>query len=807
MEHLLADLKQAVRMLRTRPLFTIIATLSVAIGIGASTTLFSVINALLLRTPPGVAQPERAIELGRTNGGRGFDSFSFPELRAMQTRLRAVDAVAGWRLTPLSFSAGSDSERIMGMAASAEYFDVFGLRPSRGRFYSRAEDRVPAENPVIVLSHRFWKERFNEDPAILGRTIDINRVQFAVVGVMSPEFAGHMPVVQPDVYFPLTMFAITRPGFQAWNDTRSSWLNAVGRLAPAATMDRANAELKTLFVQLIEENADPRNQRSARAMSFGSVPGPGRAPVTAFLTLLLALVGFVLLITCANVAGMLIARATAREREISIRLALGSGRAAIIRQLVVESTVLFLIGGLGGVAFARWSSAALSAIPLPTPIPIVLDFSADTRVVLVGLALALMTGLIFGLVPALQASRPSLIGTLKSEHLRSGSRAGRLRRVFVMAQVALSLVLLASAGLFLRSLQRASTIDPGFDPVDVQMVSFDLNMDGYDRARGALFQQRLLERVRQMPRVTAAAYASDLPLDLGNSGTQVFPEDWQDRGEQNYLGTHFSRVGGDYFNTLRIASLQGRVFSAIDHERSPRVAVVSKAFAERVWPQQDAVGKRLRLDEEMHTVIGVVQDVKNQTLMETTEPMAYFATSQSYDPALTLLVRGESVSAQELRAAIHEVDPRLSLSFIQRLEDYTAIGIMPQQIAAALTTVLGLIALLLSAMGVYGVIAFTVAQRTREIGTRMALGANAADVVRLIVRDGLSLAGPGLLLGLLAALGLSRVIRSFILGVAPADPATFLVVPLTLLLAIVAASWSPARKAAAIQPIQALKSE
>lgn len=807
MDRTVQDLRFAFRMLRQRPLFALIATLSVAIGIGATTTVFSVINSLLLEPPAGIEDPERAVEVGRSNGGRGFDSFSFPELRDMQTRLRTLDAVAGWRMTPVSFSAGSESERIMGMSASAEYFDVFGLVPLFGRFYTRAEDRVPGENPLVVLSHRFWTNRFAGERSMLGRTIDLNRQQFTVIGVMPEQFGGHIPAVQPDVYFPLTMWGSVQPGFNSWNERNSSWMTALGRLAPGATAEQANAELAALFASLPQPNPDPRNHRSARVMSVSSVPGGGRLPVTAFLTLLLALVGFVLLITCANVGGMLIARAAAREREIAIRLAIGSGRGAIVRQLVVESLTLFLIGGMGGVLFARWSSAALSAVPLPVPIPVDLDFSADARVLGFGLLLALITGLVFGLMPALQASKPSLVAALKWEARRQGSRGGRLRRSFVMAQVALSLVLLASAGLFLRSLQRAAHIDAGFDPADAQIVSFDLSMDGYDETRGRLFQARLLDHVRALPGVSAVGYADDLPLDLGMSGSPVIPEDWAQRGDEGRISSAFSVVGGDYFDALRITLLQGRVFGPTDTHTAPRVAVISRGLAERAWPNQDPIGKRVRFDGELHSVIGVVVEVKNKTLMETTEPMIYVTTAQRYDPSLHLIVRSADLSPQRLRAALLELDPRLSLSLIQPLAEYTGIGIMPQRIAAFLTSILGLLALLLSAMGVYGVIAFTVAQRTREIGTRMALGANRADVLRLIVRDGVSLAGPGLLLGLLAALALSRLIRSFILGVAPADPVTFLLVPATLLAVIILASWTPARRAAGIEPIQALKSE
>ncbi len=809
METLSRDLRYALRLLRQRPLFTLIAALSVAIGIGATTVIVSVINAVLLRPPAGVGAPERALEVGRSMGGQGFDTFSYPELLDMRAQARTIESVAGWRFTPLSMSAGPESERIIGLAVSAEYFPTLGLAPARGRFYTPAEDRDPGANPLVVLSYRFWQNRFAADPAIVGRTLDLNRRQFTVVGVAPEPFRGHLVGVQPDLYLPLTMWAVARPNFN-FNERRSSWVTAVARLRSGATLEQANAELAAIFQRMPERAPDPRNQRSATASTLGSVPGPARVVVTAFLGLLLGLVALVLLITCANVAGMLIARATAREREIAIRLAIGSGRAAIARQLILESVLLFAIGGLGGLAIAQWGASALSAVQLPVPIPVELNFRPELRVLLFGFTLALVTGLLFGLAPALHASKAPVMSVLKSESAQRNSRAGRLRRAFVTTQLGLSLILLASAGLFLRSLQRALQIDAGFDGHDVQMVSLDLDMDGYDQLRGQLFYRALLERVRTLPGVTQAAFGDDLPLDLGISETSMFPEGWTDARGRDGIEAAFNRVGGDYFGTLRIKVLQGRGFTENDQAAAQRVAVVSRSFAETAWPGQQPIGRRLRLDpngEEWLIVVGVVADVKHKTLMDATQPTVYLPVTQDYVSALTLLVRGRGVTPAALRAALLTVDPRLSMSLIQPLDQYTAIGTMPQRIAALLTSALGLLALLLSTLGVYGVIAFMVAQRTREIGTRMALGAARSDVLRLVLRDGARLAAPGLILGLLAALAIGRLIRSFILGVAPLDPLTFTTVPLALLAAVALACWTPARRAASIQPIQALKTE
>ncbi|HSL70096.1 MAG TPA: ABC transporter permease, partial [Longimicrobiales bacterium] len=625
MNHLLADLKFAVRLLRQRPLFALVAALSIAVGVGVTTTIFSVFNALLLKSPPGVQQPERIVELGRTDRRGGFDTFSWPEVMAMQGQSKQLSAIAAWRMSPMSFSAGRESERVMGMAASAQYFEVFGLKPALGRFYGPSEDRLAGSNYVVVLSHRFWTNRLAADPAIVGRTIDLNRRAFTVVGIAPEDFRGHVPAVGPDVYFPITMFGVVRPGFDGWELKQASWVTAVGRLGTGASITSANAELATIFARLWSE-VDARERRGALAVTYGPIPEGGRGPITNFLSLLLALVGFILLITCANVAGMLIARAAAREKELAIRLAIGCSRAALVRQLVIESVLLFAIGGAAGVLFARWSASALTSIQLPVPIPLDLDFSADLRVLGFGLALALITGLVFGLAPALQASRPALTHALKSESSRRSSRGGRLRRGFVMAQVALSLVLLASAGLFLRSLQRAARIETGFDARNVYTLSFDLSMDGYDDARGEQFQARVLERLRAVPGVSSVAYAEDLPLDFSINEMPVAPEGWRDPAGREAMGTAFSAVGGDYFDALRIPLLRGRVFGPQDVKAAAPVAVVSRIFAERAWPGHDPIGRRVRLrgfTDESLTVIGMVADVKNQMLMETTEPMIY----------------------------------------------------------------------------------------------------------------------------------------------------------------------------------------
>jgi predicted permease len=564
--------------------------------------------------------------------------------------------------------------------------------------------------------------------------------------------------------------------------------------------------------RLADPSVDQRYRRSAAAKPIGLVPGAGRGPVAAFFGLILGVVGLVLLITCANIAGMLIARATAREREIAIRLAIGAGRARLIRQLLAESVVLFALGGAAGLLLATWLTRILSATRLPIPIRLDLDFAPDLNVLVAGMAVALVTGLVFGLVPALQASRPDLVGALKREAASGRGRAGRTRRIFVAGQVALSVVLLVSAGLFLRSLQQAAAIDAGFDPTNVDIVAFDLSIDGYDEDRGLVFIDDVLSRMRDRPGVRGAALALDLPLDLGSHGYPVFPEGWNAAAGASGMGAAYNVVSEEYFETLSIEIERGRSFEASDREGSRPVVVVSGTFAEQAWPGENAVGRRVRrtADSEWMTVIGVAADVKNQMLSEEGEPMIYYPVRQRYSPSAILVVRGDAAAGRmtdAMLATLRDIDPALSLDPPQQLEAYTAIGILPQRIGAIVTSSLGVIALLLSAIGVYGVIAYMVSQRTREIGIRVALGASRADLVRLVLRGGMTLTLPGLAIGVLLASGVGRVMRGFILGVAPGDPLTFLLMPAILLAAIVLASIGPATRASAVEPLKALRAE
>jgi predicted permease len=814
MHDFLQDIRYALRGLRQKPLFALIAILSIAIGLGANASIFSIVNAMLLRPPAGIGHPERVVEIGRSNHGQGFDSFSYPELQDITSSIHSLDRVAGTRDVAMSFTGPSGAgERIFGEAVSAPYFEALGTTPLMGRFFTNEED-VPNTGFVAVVSHSFWKKHMGSRADAVGSTIELNRKPFTVIGVGRPGFTGHVQLITADVFVPLRMFTTMRPGFDEVLNRQASWLTIVGRTAPDATVDKVNTDLSTLFKRLAQQYPEGyvESQRSAQAQLLSGIPAGAHKPISAFLALLMGMVALVLLTTCANVAGMLLARAAGREREIAIRIAMGSGRSRLIRQLLVESLLLFSIGGFLGMLLSTWGMRLLSSVSLPVPVVLNLDFTPDARVFMFGLLLTLGTGALFGLAPALQSTKPNLVSALKNEGSAKHSRGGRLRRMFVMAQVSFSLVLLIAAGLFLRSLQHAAKADAGFNADGVRVMSFNLALDGYDDVRGKDLLRRLTTGLANAPGVEAAAATTDLPLDLSSSESPAYPEGYTG-GQDGGLGAGFTNITPGYFDALRIGVLKGRAFDATDAPTSPPVVVVSKAFADKAWPGQDPIGKTLRWSDPkgpVRRVVGVVADTKTQTLMEEISPMVYMPLSQEYAGGVTLVVRSKlppkDANAVMMRG-IHDVDSKIALTPIQSLKGVTSIGILPQRMAAIISVSMGGLALLLSGMGIYGVIAYMVTQRTREIGVRVALGAKRRDVIGLVVRSGLRLALPGLLIGLAIAFGVSQLVRAFILGVQPLDPATFVLVPAVLLLMIAVATWVPAFRAARITPMSALRSD
>lgn len=815
MDRLAHDLRFGVRQIRQRPGFAVVATLSLALGVGANAAVFNAARMLVLRPVPGVAEPERVVELAPDEGG--FSSLAYPDYVDLRGRVPALEAMAAYAMGTFSFSGADGAERIIGLHVTPEYFSVMGIAPHRGRFFSAEDDRNGGATLVAVLSHRFWETRLGASPAVVGSTVQVNRASFVVIGIAPPDFRGHTVVFQPDIYLPFhTAPLLGTTDAEVMASRRSSWHQAVALLAPGASVEQADQQVKSAFARLAEAHPETNAGRGGIVVALALVPGDAREAVAAFLAVLEGMVLLVLLVTCANVAGMFVSRHATREREMAVRLSLGAARPRLVRQLITEAVLVFLLGGTLGTLMGLWLLSIAPIDLLPLPFAIRLDLSPDPGALGAALALTLGTGVAFGLLPALGATRLDLTSALKGD---GTSRAGLgwLRRSFVAGQVAFSLVLLVSAGLLLRALDRAAGMPAGFDPTTVLKTGVNLELEGYSEPDGLDFQERLVDRLARIPGVQSAALSDDLPLDLSRQGTLIVPEGWSGADGRSRLLGDYNQVSPDYFQTLRIGVLEGRSFQPGDVAGGELVAIVSRAFAASVWPGESAVGRRVSVLTsigggvgEPRTIVGVVDDVKSQLVSEELRPAVYLPLSQAYSAETNVIVRGEEAGVTLsglVREAVLELDHALSMEPVVSLESLTSVGLLPQRLAAGLATVLGLLAVFLAGVGIYGVVAFAVAQRTREIGVRVALGASRGSIRRLVLRGGLKLALPGVALGLLAAVGTGYVLRFLLLGVSPLDPLALGVMSMILMMVVVLACLLAGRRAGAVQPLTALKAE
>ena len=809
------NLRIAYRSLRKRPLFLLVSVGSLAVGIGANTAIFSVVDHFFLRPPPGIPNADRMVELGRGRDGAGFDSFSYPDFLDLREQAEPLRELAGYRMEMLTLSRGEEGERAFGFLVSANYFRLLGVSPHLGRTFTPEEDQGVNENPVAVLSHDYWQSRLGSDPDVVGSTLYVSRRPYTVVGVTPPGFNGHITVGNPDVYLPLLQQPSLNQGRDYFQRRGASFFQVLGLLAPGATVEEADAAVGTVFRRLAEEYPETNANRTASVRAFGSLPAAIRGPAGMFFGILTAFVGLLLLITCANVAGMFMARAGARQKEIAIRLSMGSDRWRLILHLLTESLLVFALGGAAGFLLATWSLDLLTRVQLPAPIPLALNLEADARIFVFTLGLTLLAGLVFGLLPARAALDLDLLSALKNEGEGARASVGRLRRWFVTAQVGASLVLLVAAGLLLRALETAGEMEKGFQAEGVYLSLMDLSAEGYGEAEGRVFQEEMLSYFSQRPLAGSVALSLDLPLDLSSHGTGVVPEGWEPSEAESSVGVGFNAVSPSYFETLRIPVLEGRGFTNADGEGSEPVAVVSRTLVRRVWPGESPLGRRIQWGgsgDEWLTVVGVVEDVHNQLLSETVGPFVYRPLAQLYGPEVHLVVRTGSETehrqvVEEIHRGLRTLDPTISLSPVLAMDRYTEVGILPQRLAGYLSTGLGLLALLLSGMGVYGVMAFAVSRRTREMGIRMALGAQQGRVLRSVIAGAVRLALPGLLVGAFLAVGVGYLLQSLLLGVSPVDPLALLGVAAALAGMVVLAALVPAQRAARVDPGEALRSE
>ncbi len=826
METLFQDMRYGFRMLFKSPGFTAVAALSLALGIGANTTIFTLINAIFLNPIPVENAPglvtlytiDARVKEDDAGGGNVLMPTSRPNFEDYRDHNSVFAGLVATSGLPLNLLQGGTPEQIGGEIVSGNYFSLLGVRPALGRAFLPEEDKIPGASPVVVLSHAFWTKRFGGDPGIVGGRLTLNGLPFTVVGVAPKGFLGTNLLQTPDLWVPMMMHKQVLAGFIADNfdDRRALTFNIFGRLKPDATIETAQAELRTIASNLEKEYPEPNRGRSVTLMPLAQTtihPALRRAFIKAG-GLLMTVVGLVLLIACANVANLLLARSTARRKEIAIRLSLGASRARLIRQLLTESLLLALLGGALGLLIAVWGRDLLLAFRPPQFFPNGLTLDLDGRVLGFTLAISLITGALFGIAPALQASRPDLVAELKE---RTGSQAahrgGRfsLRGALVVTQVALSLISLIGAGLFLRSMQNTQRIDPGFDAKNLLTVGFDLGAQGLDMVRGRAYHDRLLETIRALPGIRSAALSANPPIG-GGIGRTIFPEGQApNTGAVGQFATTNS-IGRGYFTTLGIPIRRGRDFVETDREGAPRMVIINEAMAKHFWPGQEALGKRFKFfgDESFAEVVGVAENAKVESLTEDPQPIAYLPEMQAYEPAMVLNVRTEGDPRPLLdtvRRSAQALEPSMPLNNVQTAEDLIAASLWAPRMAAILLSIFGILALVLASVGIYGVMSYAVSQRTREFGIRMALGAQPSDVLTLVLRQGMRLVGLGVAIGLAAALWTTRLAAALLVGVSATDPATFAAIALLLASVAAFASFLPARRATRIDPTIALRYE
>ena len=817
METLLKDLAYAVRSMARSPLFAAVAVVSLALGIGANTAIFTLVNALFLNPLP-VARPSELVAVQTVDARNpGVFTVSFPNFEDIRDKNDVFSGLAAYSFPNLiSLRAGSgEPEQIFVEFATGNYFDVLGLEPAIGRFFLDEEDETPGSHPVAVLSHGLWGRRFGADPKVLGTTVQLNGHPFTVVGVAPEGYKGVAVLFGPDLWVP-TMMQETLAAAQFrdfFDDRRALFFNVFGRLGPGVSLEQASANVGVIANALAQEYPEQNRDRSAKAVPLTAAalfPG-GQQAMLLGTVVLMTIVGLVLLIACSNVANLMLAKAVARQKEIAVRLSMGAGRLRLIRQLLTESTVIALAGGLVGILVAYagrnfiWSfRPAFVANNLVQP-------TLDAPVFLFALAISLATGLLFGLVPALQASRFNVVDALKNETraFAGAERRLSLRNVLVVSQVALSIVSLVAAGLFLRSASHAQEIDPGFETRRLGVLIVNPGQAGYDQARAEHFYDDVLARVESLPGVRSASWASNLPL-FGGLSRSVFPEGLEDQDEQEGVLVSANTIDLGYLDTFDVALLRGRDFTAADRRDSTPVAIVNEKMTEQFWPGQEALGKRFRLygNSFFTEVVGVVETTKIATLGEDPQPGVYLPLDQNFSDAMTLYLRTEGDPAPVMAAAQREIramDPSVPMINPLTVGEVIDQSLFAPKLAAGLLGVMGTIALALASVGLYGVLAYRVTQRAQEIGLRMALGAGRGEVLRMVLVSAMSVVGVGVSIGLVAAFAVSRAVSSLLFGISATDPTTFLGVTVLLSVVALAASALPALRASRVDPLVALR--
>ncbi|HYU33028.1 MAG TPA: ABC transporter permease [Thermoanaerobaculia bacterium] len=814
MENLLLDLKYGLRILVRRPVFTAVAVLSLALGIGANTAIFSLVNALLWHTVP-VDHPETLVSIyTKDEKNPGFVPLSHLNWKDYRQMSRSFSGILGYNFVAVSLQSGPEPARAVGELVSGNYFDLLGIRAVRGRTFLPDEDGQPGAHPVVVVSHRFWMQDLGGDPRAVGETLTINGSGYTVIGIAPEAFTGTDVGIQPQFWIPMAMNRQVQPNeaFNWYETRRGLFVSTVGRLKPGVSLAQARAELATLGQRLQHDYPVDNKGRTVQLVPLAEASlNPGlRQGVMAGTGLLMAVVGLVLLIACANVSNLLLAQAAARRREIAVRLSQGAARGRLIRQLLTESLLLALLGGAVGLLVARWVQTLLPKLLPGGAFPLALDLPVDLRALAFTLGVSLLTGLIFGLVPALQATKADLVSALKNQAQMETavSRGFGVRGTLVAGQVALSLVSLIAAGLFVRSLGEIQRVDPGFPSERLAVVGFDVGLQGWDQSRGEQFYRDVRERIARVPGVAAVALGQAGPFQ-GSFLRSVFLEGEENAG--NGVLMQVNTVTPEYFDTVGIPIQRGRAFSEADRKGSLPVVVVNQTMAETYWPGQDPIGKRFHFfGDDPVEVVGVARDIKYNNPGEDPQPYVYEPLAQRYVTNVTLVVRSEHEPdgvLQEVQREMRSMAPSMPLVGVSTVPDLLGNALALPRAGATLLALFGILALCLASVGLYGVMSFAVTQRSREIGVRMALGAQHRDVLRLVLRQGLTVVGVGLVAGLVLAFAATRLVKGLLFGVSPTDPAAFGVTSAVLALVAFGATLIPALRAISLSPMLAIRTE
>ena len=811
MSTLIADVRYSLRSLLQHPGLTAAAVLSLGLGIGANTTIFTWVQAVLFRPIPMAADPGAIRIAAMENRDGQSRSWSYPNFQDFRDRATLVEVVAQDDQT-FSIAVDDTAERTWGGLVSGNFFHVMGLQPAAGRFFTASDDVTPGGHPVAVISYAYWQRRFRGDAAIVGRQVTINNTPMTIVGVAPEGFIGSFLGIASSAWVPMAMQQAMMGGDRL-TQRGNGWMQAIVRLKPGVSQAQADAEAASIMAQLEREHPQFNDGRRLRIVQTWEAPFGAATVLTPVLAVLTILVALVLVIACANVANLLLSRAVSRRREVAVRLSLGASRARLVRQLLTESLMLSFAAGVAGVVMAYWTMDVIMAFVPPVDLPLDLGLRMDGMTLVFAIAVSAITGVLFGLAPALQASSPQMINALKEEG-RSGSggrTTGRLRGALVVSQVAVCLVLLVGAALFLRSFIAAQTLSPGFDADRLVTASMDMFPSGYTGERYRDFQRRALDAVAALPGVESAAFGSRIPIGFGgNSSTTVSIDGYQPR-ENEEVVINYSTVSARYFQTMGIPVRAGREYDDTDTATSPRTIVINETMARRYWPDGDALGKVIRFGPNASEVIGIVADAKYNSINERPLPQLFVPMARSEVSTLRLFVRtsGEpGALVADVRSAIRTLDPNLPVYDARTMSEHMQGAVFAQRMAANLLGAMGVLALLLAAIGLYGVMAYAVGQRTQEMGIRLALGASPGSLLSMIVGQGMRLTTAGLVIGLVLALGAFGsigAVRTLLPGISPLDPITFVAVPVTLAAIALLATWLPARRAGRVDPLVALR--